>query len=170
MATIGQSAGSVPDVNQTTGIGLPVPADFDLDRWSRTLDARGVVYTVRKGRLRWLKNYALLDDFDRSVIRLHRDEIKRRITSKLWPLPPEPEARAAEPEPTQDVPHVPQSQDEEEEPQVFVYGHRVTETDVAECFSRLDQRTQQDRERGWITKREAYRMTAAWLRQSLEMK
>ena len=169
MVSIVQPAERPLEVNQTGRIGLPVPANFDLDRWSRSLDSRDIHYTVTNGRLRWLKNYALLHDLDRSVIREYRDEIKRRIIERRWPLPPEPEAQVSKPHATSDVPPAASAEQEEPEPEVWVYGQRVTEADVDECFSRLDEKTQRDRERGWITKREAYQMTRAWLRQQQEL-
>lgn len=130
------------------------------------LAAQGVTLAVRNGRLWVLPATAFsgLTTAQKEFIRDHREELK--TLARAGGLPPVHSAARAELKPARPARRRLPAASTEPEPVVFAWrGRRVTEDDVVECLTGLGDRALADYRSGELSKREAFDMARAWLRE-----
>ncbi len=136
-------------------------------RWVVSLKMRNIEVQLRSNRL-WIlpaKAYKQLTDEERAIKRHYLAEIKAIVRDGL------PEVPITKPEPTPAlVPAIPTPVRIEPTPEVYAYGHRVTEEDVRYALRCMGDEVLADYDAGRLSKFEAYQMTRRGLRQSAQFK
>ncbi len=125
--------------------------------WALVTDLRanGVAVTLEDGKVH-VSPWSEVQQIERKALREHRDE--------LVPLLAGPVEADHLDDRDDDL-----ADDHLDEPEVFVYGRRIREHHVRECLVGDSDNLLADYDAGRLSKSDAYRMTAVWMRNWMEM-